>query len=119
MVHRVSRDARTRATFIPGDVVSVRADGGKFAIMKVLVIDGIGICGLLYAKLFADRPRIVNIFGLQTAPPGPIHFALTHDNFALCRPEVIAHRQVTDEELTDYPLWAVNTSDYRARPGGE
>jgi hypothetical protein len=117
MVYKISKDAKRRASVIPGDVVSVLTDDGKFAILKVLVIDEAGVYGLLYAKLFMERPLIVNIYGLQIAPFGPVHFALTHEHFALCHPEVITHRQVTENELRDYPLWAIKNSDSREWPG--
>ena len=111
MVRKTSKNSKTRASLIRGDIVSVQSDGGKFAIMKILVIDEAGIYGLLYAQLFPERPRIVNIYGLEIAPSTPVPFALTHDRFALFRPEVITHRRVTEKELRDYPFWATKTSD--------
>ena len=119
MVRKTSKNSKTRASLIRGDIVSVQAEDGKFAVMKILVTDEAGVYGRLYPQLFTERPRIVNIHGLETAPLGTIHFALTHDRFALCQPEVITHRQVTEKELRDYPFWAIKTSDSHHGAGGE
>lgn len=119
MAREISRNSKTRTSLIAGDVVSVQAEDGKFAVMKILVTDEAGVCGRLYAQLFTERPRVVNIHGLEIAPFGTIHFAITHDRFALCQPEVITHRQVTEKELRDYPFWAVKTSDSPHGAGGE
>ena len=114
MVQEISKDAKTRASLIPGDVVSVEADDGKFAIMKILVMEDAGVYGLIYARLFTERPRIVNIDGLQIG-----HFALTHDHFARHRPELITHEEVTQEELRDYPFWATKVSGCGKSAGSE
>jgi hypothetical protein len=119
MAREISKNAKTQRPLIPGDVVSVKAEDGKFAIMKILVMDEAGVYGRLYAQLFPERPRIVNIYGLEIAPSAPAHFAFTRDHFAQHKPEVITHRQVTEKELSDYPLWAIKTSDCRKRAGGE
>jgi hypothetical protein len=119
MVQNTSKSAKTRARLIPGDIVSVQADSIKFAVIKVLAIDEEGVYGLLYPQLFMERPRIVNVHALQTSRAGPIHFALTHDLFALCRPEIITHKQVTDDELKDCPLGAAKNSDWGKRTDSE
>jgi hypothetical protein len=119
MTRDISRNSKTRASLIAGDVVSIQAEDSKFAVMKILVTDEAGVYGLLYAQLFAERPRIVNIHGLEIAPFGTIHFAITHDRFAQFHPEVITHRQVTEKELMDYPFGAIKTSDSHHGAGGE
>jgi hypothetical protein len=103
MVQKISKDEKTGVPFTPGDVVSVQAEDGQFAVMKILASDEVGVYGLLYAQLFTERPRIVNIHGLPTA-----HFALTHERFALFQPETIAHKLVTEDELRGHPLWTAD-----------
>jgi len=103
---------RTRRQFVPGDIVSIQAEDGKFAVIKILVADEAGVYGLIYGRLFTERPRIINISGLQVA-----HFAFTRDHFAQYQPEFLAHKEVTEEELKDYPFWATKISDCRNSVG--
>jgi hypothetical protein len=119
MAQNTSINAKTRARLMPGDIASVQADSIRFAIIKVLAIDEDGVYGLLYSHLFTARPRIVNIQTLQISRSGPIHFALNHDLFAQCRPELITHKEVTEDELRECPLWTEKNPEWRQSTEGE
>ena len=98
--------------FVAGDIVSVLSQDGKYRILKVLVVDEGGLFTQLYAQQFTDRPRLINIIRLSTPAFGPVNFPVTHEQFAQCRPEVLAYQRVNDEDLEDYRLWVKDNGTY-------
>jgi hypothetical protein len=99
---------------MPCDIVSIQAEDDRFAVMKILAIGDDGVYGLIYARLFTERPRVVNITGLQVS-----YFAFTHDHFVRHLPEILVHKEVTEDKPRDYPFSATKMSDHGGRTGGE
>ena len=98
--------------FVAGDIVSVLSQEGKYRILRILVVDERGLFTQLFAQQFTDRPRMINISRLSTPAFGPVNFPVTHEQFSLCRPEVIAYQRVGDEDLKDYRLWLNDNGTY-------
>ncbi len=98
--------------FVAGDIVSVLSQDGKYRILKILVVDELGLYTQLFAQQFTERPRLINISKLSTPAFGPVNFPVTHEQFALCKPEVIAYQRVSDEDLKDYRLWINDKGTY-------
>lgn len=105
----VARDA------VAGQLVSVVAEDGRFAVMKLLAIDPRGVHVRLYVQRFAARPTATELAALElkTLPFGPDHdnpFSIGHlpisrSNFAAWQPEPICRSEVTEAELAGYWMW--------------
>jgi hypothetical protein len=103
-----------------GDLVSVVADDGLFAVAKVLEVDKGGVHTRLYVQRFRQRPRFSEISDLDTAPFGPEHdnpFSIGHiplsfAAFQAWEPEFLAHGEVLEDELQGYRMWAEADAGY-------
>jgi hypothetical protein len=96
-----------------GDLITVLADDGLFAVAKVLHVDAGGVHVRLYVQRFKKRPAFKELPPLSTAPFGPEHdnpFSIGHvplrfEAFSAWEPEFLAHGDVLDEELEGYRMW--------------
>ena len=104
-----------------GDLVSVVADDGKFAVAKILVADPGGVHARLYVQRFDRRPAPGDVSELSTAPFGPGHdnpfsighMPLSHSTFAGWEPVLVARgAAVSEEELEGYRIWVDAEAGY-------
>jgi hypothetical protein len=98
--------------FVAGDIVSVTAKDGTFQILKILAVDEGGLYTQIFSQKFTNRPRLVNIDELTPPIWGPVTLPVTHDQLALCQPEVIGYHKVLDEDLKDYRIWRSENGRY-------
>lgn len=107
------RDDSPRFELRPGQLFSVRADDGGFAVVKLLATDRRGVHARMYVQRFAARPTAAQLGELTLAPFGPGHdhpfsighMPLSHATFAGYEPVHIGEHPVADDELQGYLMW--------------
>lgn len=101
-----------------GDLLSVE-ENGRFAVVKVLVVDDGGVHVRLYAQRFEHRPREVSLDQLWLEPfrvgqpLSAAHLPISRQGFQRWQPELIlAGFPVLTEELEGYEMWRSNEGGY-------
>ena len=110
----------TKTPFDAGQLLSVLAEDGQFAVMKVLAVDDIGVHVRLYTQRFSARPLLSDLHGLSIAPVflehgNPFsfgHMPFRNSSFDSWEPQVIGSEQVSEEELAGYHLWRKEHGGY-------
>ena len=101
-----------------GGLYAVEDGGGKFAIVKLLVVEKEGVHVRLYKNKFESRPTTVDpatlsLGSVKDPNGGGIgHLPITHGNFRAWQPSLIGDTVVTEEELEGYRMWRDGKGGY-------
>jgi hypothetical protein len=85
--------------FQAGGVYSCKSGDDGFSIVKVLVVEEIGVHVCLYSNTFNERPREINPRELQVSIG---HAPILRTGFTQWEPELMFTEMITEEDLSGY-----------------
>jgi hypothetical protein len=95
----------------PGSICTIDDGGGRFGVVKVLVMED-GIVHLkIYKNKFNERPARVNIGNLGIGSVtdkdgfGVGHVPMDKQAFDEMKPVAVGFQQVTEKDLEGYEIW--------------
>ena len=118
LLREMSAADPARRPFQAGDLVSVVASDGAFAIAKLLAVDDVGVHIRLYAERFHQRPSAASVHHLSLGPNSDGrafsagHLPLTFDSFARWEPSLIDRGAVDHDELEGFRIWEEHQGGY-------
>jgi hypothetical protein len=88
--------------FKAGGIYSCKSGEGGFSIVKVLVVEDMGVHVRLHSNQFSERPTIINPKDLQVSIG---HAPILKAGFLNWEPELMLEEIVTNDELDGYHFW--------------
>ncbi len=94
-----------------GDLCTIDDGEGSYGLVKVLVVDDLGVHVKVYKNKWKQRPETVDTTRLSLGGIndkdgfGMEHLPLGKRTFAEWKPVVIGHQEVLKEELDGYEMW--------------
>jgi len=101
---------REKGRIQPGDLYTV-ANGGGYAIVKILAVDEASVHVRVYKNAFATRPSRVDESSLTLGTIhdadgfGMGHVPISRERFEAWQPRFLARSAVKKEELEGYEIW--------------
>jgi hypothetical protein len=115
---------RQKQDWAEGGLYSVEAEGGRFAVAKILKLDDGGVHIRMYSNRFDARPTDVDPATLYMAAlnhnpgehPGIGHIPISRASFQSLNPLLIKVAAVDAAELAGYNVWLEGSGSYFELP---